>query len=136
MRTIKFRAWDTITHTMTDVRALDFNDDGQAVCAVDSSNINGDLGCEWKLMEYTGLKDKNSEDIYEDDIVLRESIIPGLVKRYMGVIKFDDVGRWRIANDLLGYSKSMGRKYDSLKIIGNVYENPDLLRTILIDPRK
>lgn len=62
------------------------------------------------LMQYTGLKDKNGKEIYEGDILEIEKI-DGKVRGTAG----------------------MGTAYSDywagvLEIIGNIYENPELLK--------
>jgi hypothetical protein len=82
------------------------------------------------LMQYTGLKDKNGVDLYEDDI-----------------LESDSGGRYRVVwNDcIFGPSWEMkflpdyGGDYNTfadypafeMAIIGNAYENPELLEVEL-----
>ncbi|MDK4524971.1 YopX family protein [Fusobacterium necrophorum] len=72
-----------------------------------------------KLMQYTGLKDKNGKEIYEGDIVVW--IDSGGNKRQNKV--FFKQGAFRICNLCFEISE-----YGELEVIGNVYENPELLK--------
>lgn len=82
---------------------------------------------EVKLMQYTGVKDKNGKEIYEGDIVL---------------IKLDETSTWH--KTVVGFKKGAfiadlidkedyvyifhhGFTGDDFEIIGNVYENKNLL---------
>ena len=82
---------------------------------------------EVKLMQYTGIKDKNGKEIYEGDIVL---------------IKLDETSTWY--KTVVGFKKGAfiadlidkedyvyifhhGFTGDDFEIIGNVYENKNLL---------
>lgn len=79
------------------------------------------------VMQYTGLKDKNGKEIYEGDIV----------KRYddIGEVRFDtkfENEGGTFATPGFGFYQigETGALWhsDCLEIIGNVYENPDLLK--------
>lgn len=74
-----------------------------------------------KNLEYTGLKDKNGDDVYEGDII--ESTILGI--KFKGEVFWETAG-WRVKGDdldiTLGHDKAKTRK-----IIGNIWENPELL---------
>ncbi len=79
------------------------------------------------LMQYTGLKDKNGKEIYEGDIVIKFGIDDAKYE-----VKY---GEQLVGHDWLGvgfytFNKSeqcniFGGNY--IKVIGNIYENPDLL---------
>ena len=78
-----------------------------------------------KLMQYTGLKDINGKEIYEGDIVKHGSLIGEL---YQEVI-FED-GAYHLCFrradlKLLLYKDFITR--NNLSVIGNIYENPELL---------
>jgi hypothetical protein len=103
MREIKFRAWDG--NAMWDVREIDF-DTMQVHIGIHDEYINN-----IKLMQYTGLKDKNGVEIYEGDILKG-----GIYKVYNVKWDGEDAG-WNIA----AYGVSV------FEVIGNIHENPELL---------
>lgn len=71
-----------------------------------------------ELMQYTGLKDKNGTEIYEGDIVQT-----GWQGNEKGVVVFESST----------YCVDSGNGYmyfnhpESYEVIGNIYENPELL---------
>jgi uncharacterized phage protein (TIGR01671 family) len=67
--------------------------------------------------QYTGLKDKNRKEIYEGDIV--EQTFYG-----------DDISKqiFIIKDMILDYSKIFCGSSKENEIIGNIYENPELLK--------
>ena len=69
------------------------------------------------LIQYTGLKDKDDEEIYEGDIIsISGRFQPGKV--------FDRLGCWFVeSGQELGYYCA-----DDIEIIGNIYENPELIK--------
>ena len=98
------------------------------------------------LMQYTGLKDKNGKEIYEGDIVratlnewdcdrdgdggFAEKTIYGVVKinptrTRMKVIKVECEDEDLEPHYLIGKLMQIKTKYD--EVIGNIYENPELL---------
>ena len=139
MRKIKFRAW--FEGHMYEVAKLDFwGCPEQATCDMAGTGENG----EWKelfdiyvgeveLMQYTGLKDKNGKEIYEGDIVSFEDSdggyeYPDLVVN-TGIVEYGDLGFYftnRVAVEMDDFYIKDGR-CDEVEIIGNIYENPELL---------
>lgn len=87
--------------------------------------------------QYTGLKDKNGVEIYEGDIVVYDdtpynahtSILTGIIK--MENLSFKLIS---IKPDSLGYRKMLIGNDDFFniksKVIGNIYENPELLKEL------
>lgn len=69
----------------------------------------------------TGLLDKKGKEIFEGDVVKYDSI------SFPGVISWDDCdGRWHVdSKKLIGWPYFGDGVYE---IIGNIYENPDLLK--------
>ncbi len=109
-RVIKFRAWDAIARTMFE--SLDLRD--TRICGF------YDLG--YEIMQFTGLLDKNRKEIYEGDIVRCSKGCPHQVI-WEEVSDFSfHCGRWYLDRLLDGYSW-----VGSEELIGNIYENPELL---------
>jgi len=86
------------------------------------------------LQEWTGLVDKNGKDIYEGDIVVHDSISYGLSLdkffRDMFEIRFvlhNNNMKYCLTrhNDTPLYNIWEGK---DVKVIGNIFENPDLLK--------
>ena len=75
----------------------------------------------YTLMQYTGRKDKNDVEIYEGDYVKTHG--------WEGVIEFSHTGAWVVAQ---GSFKELLHDFVHNKwpveIIGNIYENPELLQ--------
>lgn len=84
---------------------------------------------DYELMEYTGLKDKNSKEIYEGDIV-RD------LDKDLGIIEFNNgsfivkskivIPFWSVL-ELNGIVYPRTLQPNAFEIIGNIFENPELL---------
>ncbi|MGB4824709.1 MAG: YopX family protein [Leuconostoc mesenteroides] len=120
MREIKFRVWDNEENNFWgEGRSLSL------VSIVSDSVVNDDSTV---LEQYTGLKDKNGVEIYENDIVettYYNDIDDGLGK--IGTITFEKGGYCIIfvgdtEKNNLGWIEP-----DETIVIGNIHENPELL---------
>ena len=91
-------------------------------CVFNQEDLTADKEC--VLMQCTGLKDKNSRLIYEGDIVKIFHVSGTMQGKY-----FFDVVKW---NDLrcLFSPENYGiiDDDDIYEVIGNIYENPELLK--------
>jgi len=117
-REIKFRAWDNIRNEMREVREIHYDAHGgmDVYCSGDDHNARA-LGSN-ALMQFTGLKDKNGKEIYEGDI-LSFNGKTGL--RRNAIV-------WNEKSACFNPSpKSYSRKKRIFEVIGNIYENSELL---------
>ena len=125
MREIKFRAWDHrlkkfAQHTFY-VGSNGFTYKDSDPHGVDMSNgrrifPTGDYG----LMQYTGLKDKNGKEIWEGDI-LKSGVKPWVVKTIGACFMMIQQRPTRL---IIAVERFI---HEEVEIIGNIYENPELL---------
>ena len=110
MREIKFRIWKPLLEKMFAHEHIDYN---QAFDNLDRGRFN-DI-----LMQYTGLKDENRKEIYEGDV------ISDGIKGLFLVEWNDDTCKFQFSD---GTDINDGIRYGTSKLImGNIYENPDLI---------
>ncbi|MFS1025654.1 YopX family protein [Enterococcus casseliflavus] len=131
----RFRAFLIEAKTMRDVVEIDFIEN-MFCLQVGRATIG-----EWfwyrdlELMQSTGLKDKNGVEIFEGDVVKvsdggnEEDSYTSVVKNYAdeGYPAFDieAPSSWYYESNVL--STIMGGDYETIEVIGNVWENPNLL---------
>lgn len=148
MKIIDFRAWDKKKSEILDVMDIDFSGNKVGVCNIPKRlfkdgrlhtihSIERDWN-EVELMQSTGLKDKNDTEIFEGDIVKRTYLFNGgLGETHTGEVVYDkDYARYVISRP----QKYIEPKTEDLRnilsdkstyeIIGNIYENPELLEEI------
>lgn len=83
--------------------------------------------------QYTGLKDKNGKKIFEGDIVKVFCDCDGWLsqKRYLNgkVCYNQDFFDYEINYDEIryGYDESLCNQSDNIEVIGNIYDNPELV---------
>jgi uncharacterized phage protein (TIGR01671 family) len=133
MREIKFRAWDKENKNMLYPKPLSpikfmlsfsgefgwFDLDKQMWSGIIPKRY-------YELMQYTGLKDKNGTEIYEGDLLTDYGEAPPVYVEYSEehgaycfVDKFDPSGTV--------YYTPLMISYEQMEVIGNIYENPELL---------
>ena len=109
MREIKFRFWQPFTKKMIYPKNGEgtFNDLQEKE--------------DWKVMQYTGLKDKNGKEIYESDYLLCDG-------RTFEVKWHKEQGCWEYYLVSKNWSPKMYCNPRESEVIGNIYENRDLLK--------
>ena len=117
MREIKFRAWDKVNKTYTYVTL------GDLICGVCTETGDKKLSGNKQIWEqYTGVKDKNSKEIYEGDIVSEHN---GDIK---GVVKQANDGQWVIYWDNIPDGRSVLFEHSNFcGVIGNIHDTHELL---------
>ena len=126
MNEIKFRVWDNILNKMQLVKQLDFKRTG---IIVHTKNSGGYADYNKFIMQFTGLKDKNGKEIYEGDVIRCFQFIHysnDKEEKIKCVVFYDNAFVFKCM-DGTGYDKLNG---DGYEIIGNIYENPELLNDV------
>jgi uncharacterized phage protein (TIGR01671 family) len=143
MREIKFRAWDENSQTWAYFTiGQQMNNSAKEIYS--NVCINGG---DW--FQYTGLKDKNGVEIYEDDIIRSETyrvkisdntrvigsehtndyIIEWSTKPFIDGWQLRKIDTSEISKFGIGniFNTSLHVYIKSCEVIGNIHENPDLL---------
>lgn len=126
-RTIKFRAWDKTSNRIINVVEIHFGSDGLDIVVWDGEQIAYVLHPnQYILMQYTGLKDFNGREIYEDDIIKTEygDIVP--IRFINGVFEGffnenNDTNFVRV--DFIDIDYGL-----ECEVIGNIHQHPHLLK--------
>ncbi|MGF2198627.1 YopX family protein [Enterococcus casseliflavus] len=118
----KFRAWDKHVKKIRKVTEIHFDD---SLIYLKANNGKG-YYCSFsdiELMQSTGLKDKNGVEIFEGD-VLTSNVQPckmvNPIKDGYGVVRFEN-GMFKLG------AISLVTFISKMEVIGNIYENPELL---------
>lgn len=128
MRLIKFRAWDgSIMWDEVKVVTNGFYYPNNSITGHSDDTAKFS---EWNenqatIMQFTGLHDKNGEEIYEGDIVQYKSNEVGTlntINEKMEIFWNEKEAKFDTS------SRTLGIDQYGLEVIGNIYENPELLK--------
>jgi len=124
MRPIKFRAWDKLYSQMRDVTMFSrfhvyyYNKEEAAEYSAPLSQFD--------LMQFTGLLDKNGKEIWEGDIVKFKIPLP------KEKINSEELPRGTVINFgpcfEIDCQTFMFTLTTDVEVIGNIYENPELIK--------
>ncbi|MFB8539639.1 YopX family protein [Enterococcus thailandicus] len=141
----KFRVWDKKYKEIMKVNQINF--ETRTAC-LEADNGDHEMRhtltrslTDIELMQSTGLKDKNEVEIFEGDVVrsfsninrvsdphLTQTIEPTYNNKIViysnGAFVLSDDGKREYAGVLNHYAGAMTKDF---KVIGNIYENPELL---------
>ena len=122
----KFRVWLPDIDQMLRVKALVFEKDKtRCVCGYSFDFYLEDENA--TIMQSTGILDKNSREIFEGDVVRQVRTQPTTENEVIiGVVTMIE-GAWLIMNDNEQLASELWSETDENEIIGNVYENKELL---------
>lgn len=145
----RYRAWDKEFKEMVQVNALVLDEQVIKVTYKNKNVVKDDVK-EYVLMQSTGFKDKNGKEIFEGDILKfndewAEYCYEGYVDGSVEGINFVEVVRGeacfefgktrypesslfiRMEDERLAFAELIKSRDFEFEIIGNIYENPELL---------
>jgi hypothetical protein len=117
-----FRAWDKLNNEMYVVEQINFDCGEFESIGYGITNLRGADKIE--LMQSTGLCDKEGTEVFEGDILHHQ-----IQTEYTFIVKYDkDKGRWYGDGLSRTYRIDIAKRFlPYYKVIGNIYENPELL---------
>ena len=127
-RQIKFRVFALSTKRMV------YGTDKEMPIVQFNGMVMGARSEDYILMQFTGLHDKNGKEIWEGDVVQYEKTTSKTFRRlvshdfgafgyFAGRSPLDETGKFYP----LGFRIGNAEDNDHWQVIGNIYENPDLI---------
>jgi YopX protein len=120
LREIKFRAWDSEEKHMYECVSVACTRENKWITMIVTKNgFIDSIQNEHVLMQYTGLK-VNGKEIYEGDVLKDDENFLWKVTYHPGYFALE-------CDDLIALEPISVNRVMCSKVIGNIYENPELL---------
>lgn len=128
----KFRAWHKTWEEMGKVKRIRFDDEGNVTTVLFEGKILGanEKIDEIELMQSTGLFDRNGKEIFEGDIITNGPDVMCMKRHNTLGFYVEEKGKVEFIADsavLEDFEEDAKEIADRLEIIGNIYENTELL---------
>ena len=123
----RYRAWIKSLKWMCDVTSISFDSKFVDICQQGDTERCTEMSVEFdeiKLMQSTGLRDKNGKEVFVGDIIkcTRGCLHEVYIEKEYGGTYFGGMPAVYLKDLREGYAWT-----EHEEIIGNIYENPDLL---------
>ena len=143
MREIKFRAWNKNTNSIVYGTPIFYKDGSFTLYEIKESKSVGygviNCGRCKNICQYTGLHDKNGNEIYEGDIIqstkskYKRFDNDGIYEVYFNEFLchyalIASRNEWETKHGQYDNYSLTGCKAKEFEVIGNIYENPELLK--------